>query len=83
MLTSLNHQPTDDVPILYMGDYVEYDHVDDMDNSGIPQPAHIAHSGRHRGPHPSDGSGMEVPMLKTFHSFSRNLWDGNGVPAMV
>jgi hypothetical protein len=57
----LNHQPTDNVQILYMGDYAEYDHVDDMDNSGIPQPAHIAHSGRHRGPHPSDGSGMEGP----------------------
>jgi hypothetical protein len=57
----LNHRPTDDVPTLYMGDYAEYDHVDDMDDSGIPKPSHTAPSGHHHRPYPSDGDGMEGP----------------------
>jgi len=31
----LHHQPMDDVPIPSLGNYAEYDHVDDMDDSGI------------------------------------------------
>jgi hypothetical protein len=57
----LNHQPTDDIPISSMGDYAEYDHADDIDDSGIPGPSHMARSGHNHGSHPSDGSGMEGP----------------------
>jgi hypothetical protein len=32
----LQHQPMDDVSISYLGDYSEFDNVDDMDDSGVP-----------------------------------------------
>jgi hypothetical protein len=31
----LHHQPTDDLLILSLGNYEEYDHVNDMDDSGV------------------------------------------------
>ena len=31
----LHHQPMDDVPIPSLGNYAEYDHADNMDDSGI------------------------------------------------
>jgi hypothetical protein len=55
----LNHQPMDDVLMSSMGDYVEYDNVDDMDNSGNLNPSAMAPSGRNHGPCISDGSRME------------------------
>ncbi|KAH8987551.1 hypothetical protein EDB86DRAFT_2832248 [Lactarius hatsudake] len=33
----LHHQPIDDAPIPSLGDYAEYDHVDDMDDSLAPR----------------------------------------------
>jgi len=57
----LHHQATDDVQVSSMGDYAEYDHVDDMDDSGVPVPSSIAVSGHYSGTHASDGSGMESP----------------------
>lgn len=32
----LHHQPTDDLPLSLLGDYEEYDHIDDMDDYGVP-----------------------------------------------
>ena len=32
----LRHQSLDDLPISSLGDYEEYDHVDDMNDSGVP-----------------------------------------------
>jgi hypothetical protein len=32
----LHHQSIDDLPISSLGDYEEYDHIDDMDDSGVP-----------------------------------------------
>jgi hypothetical protein len=55
----LNHQISDDVSIPSMGDYAEYDHVDDMDDSGNLDPSAIHPSHRFRSSQISDGSGME------------------------
>ena len=35
----LHHQLMDDLPISTLCDYMEYDHVDDMDESGVTEPA--------------------------------------------
>jgi hypothetical protein len=55
----LHHQPMDDVPISSLGDYEEYDHVDDMDDSGAPEPT--VQVSEHVG---MDGSNAEdIPLL--------------------
>ncbi|KAI9431761.1 hypothetical protein H4582DRAFT_1822014 [Lactarius indigo] len=57
---------TDDVPVWSMGDYAEYDNVDDIDGSGNPG---LGPSGHYHGAPTSDGSGMEssnvedIPLL--------------------
>jgi hypothetical protein len=55
----LNHQPTDNVPMSSMGDYLECDHVDDTDDSRNLEPSAIAPSGHHQRSHISDSPGME------------------------
>ncbi|KAI9443808.1 hypothetical protein H4582DRAFT_1807499 [Lactarius indigo] len=61
-----HHQDTDDVPVWSMGDYAEYDNVDDIDGSGNPG---LGPSGHYHGAPTSDGSGMEssnvedIPLL--------------------
>ena len=63
-----NHEPTEDVPISSLGDYAEYDNVDDLDDSGMPQSLNLAHSSSihsHR-THTADGSGPiveDIPLL--------------------
>ncbi|KAI9434614.1 hypothetical protein H4582DRAFT_1818472 [Lactarius indigo] len=57
---------TDDVPVWSMGDYAEYDNVDDIDGSGNPG---LGPSRHYHGALTSDGSGMEssnvedIPLL--------------------
>ncbi|KAI9434164.1 hypothetical protein H4582DRAFT_1818929 [Lactarius indigo] len=57
---------TDDVPVWSMGDYAEYDNVDDIDGSGNPG---LGPSGHYHGAPTSDGLGMEssnvedIPLL--------------------
>lgn len=55
----LHHQPMDDVSISSLGDYAEYDHVDDIDDSEVPNPRlRIPDSSR------MDGSNAEdIPLL--------------------
>ena len=57
----LLHQPTDDILISSMGNYAEYDHVDDMDDSGALGPLDVAPIGYQHGRNTSDGSGMDGP----------------------
>ena len=55
----LHHQPTDDLPISSLGNYEEYDHIDDMDDSGVSGPP-VQHSNASR----SEGSNVEdIPLL--------------------
>jgi len=55
----LHHQPIDDVQISSLGDYEEYDLVDDMDDSGVPGPM-VKFSNATR----SEGSNAEdIPLL--------------------
>jgi hypothetical protein len=55
----LHHQPTDDVQISSLGDYAEYDHVDDMDDSGAPESSSEAPYGSQVRGRTSDDSGMD------------------------
>jgi hypothetical protein len=50
---------TDEPPILLMGDYDEYDHVDDVNTSIDTDEEHASPSSRHLTLRASDGSGME------------------------
>jgi hypothetical protein len=51
----LHHQPTDDLPISSLGDYEEYDHVDDMDDSGVSGPAvQFSNASRNEGSNAED-----------------------------
>ncbi|KAI9434476.1 hypothetical protein H4582DRAFT_2176278 [Lactarius indigo] len=51
-----HHQNTDDVPVWSMGDYAEYDNVDNIDGSRHPG---LGPSGHYHGASTSDGPGME------------------------
>ncbi|KAF8262043.1 hypothetical protein EI94DRAFT_1809409 [Lactarius quietus] len=52
----LNHELTEDVSMSPLGDYVEYDHADDMDDSEASGHSHGAVSRHSHGSHASDGS---------------------------
>jgi hypothetical protein len=55
----LHHQPIDDLPISSLGDYEEYDHVDDMDDSGVPSPTVLfSNASRNEG-----SSAEDIPLL--------------------
>ncbi|KAH8984881.1 hypothetical protein EDB86DRAFT_2833343 [Lactarius hatsudake] len=54
----LHHRATDDMRVWSVGDYAEYDNVDDIDDSGNPGLATSSHYHRTQ---TSDGSGMESP----------------------
>jgi hypothetical protein len=55
----LHQDGPDDSPILMMGDYDEYDHVDDVDNSIDTDEGHAGPSSHHLTLRASDSSGME------------------------
>ncbi|KAI9434832.1 hypothetical protein H4582DRAFT_2080497 [Lactarius indigo] len=61
-----HHWATDDAPVWSLGDYAEYDNVDDIDDSGNPG---LTSSGRYHRPQTSDDSGIEslnaedIPLL--------------------
>ncbi|KAH9008300.1 hypothetical protein EDB85DRAFT_2164631 [Lactarius pseudohatsudake] len=57
----LCHQPMDDIPVSSMGDYAEYDHVDDMDDSGVSGSSLTDPSGNYQRTHASNESGTECP----------------------
>ncbi|KAH9032367.1 hypothetical protein EDB83DRAFT_2319127 [Lactarius deliciosus] len=65
----LHQQPTDDSPISPLGDYDEYDHVDDLGVPGETDDNHSGYASSHRTPQALDGSGMDglnpedVPIL--------------------
>ena len=42
----LNHKSTEDTPMSLLGDYLEYDHADDIDESGVPGHSGDDQSGR-------------------------------------
>jgi hypothetical protein len=69
----LHHQSVDDLPVSSLGDYDEYDHVDEMDDSGVPGPTI----------RPSEGSSVEdIPILLP----STLGWEwcvGNGVKSLA
>jgi hypothetical protein len=55
----LYHQPMDDVMISSLGDYEEYDNVDDVDDSGVPDPkVRFSNASRHEGSNAED-----IPLL--------------------
>ncbi|KAF8262886.1 hypothetical protein EI94DRAFT_1880812 [Lactarius quietus] len=56
----LNHELTEDLSMSPLGDYVEYDHADDMDDSGVPGRSHGAISRHSHRSHTADGSGINT-----------------------
>ncbi|KAH8979996.1 hypothetical protein EDB86DRAFT_2835619 [Lactarius hatsudake] len=54
-----SHQPTDDSPISLLGDYDEYDHVDDLGVPGETDDNHSGYASHCRTPQALDGSGMD------------------------
>jgi hypothetical protein len=55
----LHHQAIDDLPISTLGDYEEYDHVDEMDDSGVPIPAvQLSNASGNQG-----SSAEDIPLL--------------------
>jgi len=74
----LHHQPIDDAPIPSLGNYAEYDHVDDMDDFGMPDST-LGHSNNSV----ADGSNAEeIPILLP----STLGWEwciGHGVKALA
>ncbi|KAH8990951.1 hypothetical protein EDB83DRAFT_2535058 [Lactarius deliciosus] len=65
----LHQQPTDDSPISPLGDYDEYDHVDDLGVPGETDDNHSGYASSRHTPQALDGSGMDglnpedVPIL--------------------
>jgi hypothetical protein len=55
----LNHKLTDDIPMVALGDYADYDHIDDVDESGDFEPTAKDPSRHHPIPRTSDGPGIE------------------------
>ncbi len=55
----LGHKTTDDAPITALGDYSEFDNVDNPDDSNLPNPIDPSLPARHHSLHTSDGSGMD------------------------
>ncbi|KAH8999801.1 hypothetical protein EDB86DRAFT_2828087 [Lactarius hatsudake] len=55
----LHQQPSDDSPISLLGDYDEYDHVDDLGVPGETDDNHSGYASHHRTPQALDGSGMD------------------------
>jgi hypothetical protein len=56
----------EDVPMVAMGGYLEYDHADDIDESGVPGHLDRAKSGHSPRTHPTEGSGMnaeDIPLI--------------------
>ena len=49
----------DDAPITALGDYSEFNNVDNPDDSNLPNPIDPSLPARHHSPHTSDGSGMD------------------------
>jgi hypothetical protein len=41
----LNHEPTEDLLMSFLGDYLEYDHADNIDEHGVPEHSEPAHIG--------------------------------------
>ena len=84
----LNHQPMDDVAISPIHDYAEYDHVDDIDDSGDVRPPATATSGPNYRPRISDDSGIggrnpeDIP-LPLPSSFGWEWCASNGVSSLA
>ncbi|KAH8977209.1 hypothetical protein EDB86DRAFT_3092913 [Lactarius hatsudake] len=55
----LHQQPSDDSPISLLGDYDEYDHVDDLGVPGETDDNHSGYASHRRTPQALDGSGMD------------------------
>lgn len=55
----LNHQPTDDISLISIPDYAEYDLADELDDSGGLEPSSNPTTICHHRSGISDGSGME------------------------
>jgi hypothetical protein len=65
----LNHELTEDVPMLSLGDYLEYDQADDIDKSRVPGHLDSAHSIPLHS-HTKDGSetnAEDIPLLLTLY----------------
>ncbi|KAF8261054.1 hypothetical protein EI94DRAFT_1608583 [Lactarius quietus] len=52
-----NDELSEDIPMSPLGDYSEYDHADDIDDSGVPGQSNAPPSGHHHGSHHSGQSG--------------------------
>ncbi|KAH8985052.1 hypothetical protein EDB86DRAFT_2810433 [Lactarius hatsudake] len=55
----LHQQPSDDSLISLLGDYDEYDHVDDLGVPGETDDNHLGYASHRRTPQALDGSGMD------------------------
>ncbi|KAH8980042.1 hypothetical protein EDB86DRAFT_3088268 [Lactarius hatsudake] len=55
----LHQQPSDDSPISLLGEYDEYDHVDDLGVPGETDDNHLGYASHRRTPQALDGSGMD------------------------
>ena len=75
----LGHRTTDDAPITTLGDYSEFDNVDNPDDSNLPNPIDQSPPARHHSPRTSDGSGMDNINAEDISILLHHLLDGNGV----
>ena len=69
----LNHKSTEEAPMSLLGDYLEYDHADDIDESGVP-----GHSGDGQSGRPPQGTTVQTSPPKLPASTAREKGDGGG-----
>ena len=63
----LSHASTDNnVPIIPLGDYSEYDQADDIDESGVPKPSEPAYPRQHHRQYVTDGFGLNAEDVSLF-----------------
>ena len=63
----LSHASTDNnVPIIPLGDYSEYDQADDIDESGVPKPSEPAYPRQHHRQYVTDGFGLNAADVSLF-----------------
>ena len=56
----------DNIPIISLDDYSEYDQADDIDDSGVPKPSEPAHPRQHHRQYVADGSGPNAEDVSLF-----------------